>query len=83
MQSVIALAGAVGLQSGATESIERVQQKMRKRIAVIVGEDLDKKLSEKQEVDKTMSMKIATEKKVILERRPLQVMLMILVLWKR
>lgn len=73
MQSIIALVGAVGLQSGASESIERVQQKMKKRIAVIVGEDLDKKLSEQQEVEKTMSMQIAAEKKVVVERRPLEV----------
>lgn len=67
------MVGAVGLQSGVSESIEKVQQKMKKRIAVIVGEDLDKKLTEQQEVEKTMSMQIAAEKKVTLERRPVEV----------
>lgn len=75
VQSIIALVGAVGLQSGASESVERVQEKMKNRIAVIVGEDLDKKLTEQQQKERDRSMQVAASRKAIVDQPPVEVRL--------
>lgn len=72
MQSVIAVVGAVGLQSGATEGMDRIQKRMMRRIAVIVGEDLDKRTKQQEEVEKSMTQEMEAGKKTAYDKRPLE-----------
>lgn len=55
MQSLLALVGAISLQSGAKQDAHKVEEGMRDRIETILGDGFDKRLRDQQESDTTQS----------------------------
>lgn len=54
MQSLLALVGAVGLQSGAKSDAQKVEEGMRRRMETIFGDGFDKRLKDQVESETTM-----------------------------
>lgn len=57
MQSLLALVGAVSLQSGAKQDAQKVEEGMRNRMEAILGDGFDKRLKDQQENDASMNKK--------------------------
>lgn len=49
MQSLLALVGAISLESGAKRDAKKVEEGMRNRMEAILGDGFDKRLKEQQE----------------------------------
>lgn len=50
MQSLLAVLGAVGLQSSASQEMEQVEAKMKERIEMIMGDQLSKAKEQVEEL---------------------------------
>lgn len=57
MQSLLALVGAISLQSGARRDAQQVEEGMRNRMETILGDGFDKRLKDQQESEATMNKK--------------------------
>lgn len=57
MQSLLALVGAISLQSGAKQDAHKVREGMRRRMEVILGDGFDKRLKDQQQNEPSFHQK--------------------------
>lgn len=67
MQSILALVGAISLQVGANQDSGKLAEKMKKRMQIIFGDELDERLTKQRELAKVASQSMEAQNYKLLQ----------------